>query len=201
MKQIVPLCCRKSQPDESRLTLLASCSPLAAPGWGLLGGRFGSRGHVLDGPGLFGGQPLEADVALLKHLLDVLQALQRLQHTGLQTHRSLLSLLFLAPGLSPTSSSPSCPQTGQLHTGYGGSSARSAGSFPPTRGIAQCQPTPTPPLPGIDTYPQLEKLADKYQTRTTGSPAYRRICGNRRHRHKVKEEGDEALYILLAQEK
>lgn len=31
----------------------------------------------------------------------------------------------------------------------------------------------TPPLPAIDTYPQPEKLADKYQTHTTGSPVDR----------------------------
>lgn len=77
------------------LTLLASHGPLATPGRGLLGGRLRSRGHVLDGPGLFGRQPLKADVALLKHLVDVLQALQGIKDTGLQAHRPLLSL-FLA---------------------------------------------------------------------------------------------------------
>lgn len=71
-----------------RLTLLGPGGPGGVLQGGPLRRGFRPRGDGLDGPRLFGRQSLQTDVPLLKHLLDVLQALQCLQDVGLQEHSS-----------------------------------------------------------------------------------------------------------------
>lgn len=70
-----------------RLTLLSSGRPAGVLQRGSFWGGFRPRGDRLHRPGLFRRQSLQADVSLLKHLLDVLQALQGLQDGGLQRER------------------------------------------------------------------------------------------------------------------
>lgn len=72
-----------------RLTLLSSRRPAGVLQRGSLWGGFRPRGDRLHRPGLFRRQSLQADVSLLKHLLDVLQALQGLQDGSLQREREL----------------------------------------------------------------------------------------------------------------
>lgn len=55
---------------------------------------------------------------------------------------------------------------------------------------------PTPLLPAIDTYPQPEKLADKYQTHTTGSPVYRGKWDTLIEDKKLKEENDFQGFLI-----
>lgn len=75
-----------------KLTLLAPCRPWVVLQWGPFGRGFRPRGDRLDGPRLFSWQSLQTDVSFLEHLLDVLQALQCLQDTGLQAESSPLTL-------------------------------------------------------------------------------------------------------------
>lgn len=79
------------------LTLLTP----TVPGWVLQRGPFRRglrpRGNRLHRPGLFSRQPLQTDVPLLKHLLDVLQALQGLQDAGLQAERRPYTTVLSRP--------------------------------------------------------------------------------------------------------
>ena len=77
-----------------QLTLLVPSGPGGVLQWGPFGRGLRPRGHGLDGPRLFSRQSLQADLPLHKHLLDILQALQCFQDTGLQAESSL-SLLVL----------------------------------------------------------------------------------------------------------
>lgn len=70
---------------------------------------------------------------------------------------------------------PWYPQTGQPHTGCGGSSVQSADSFLLTPENVQCRSVLTLPLPVTDIYPQPGRLAGKFQTHTTGLPTQQKF--------------------------
>lgn len=160
-----------------KLTLLAPCRPGDVPQRGPFWRGFRPRGDRLDGPRLFSWQSLQADVSFLEHLLDVLQALQCLQDTGLQTDGSPLTFSHrhLTTECPSQCTVPWCPRTGRPRTGCGGSSGQSTGSFLLTPGSVQCQSALTQPLPVTDIYPQPGRPAGKYQNHTTGSPVHKII--------------------------
>lgn len=172
-----------SSPDASiiyksiKLTLLAPCRPGDVLQRRPFGRRLRPRGDRLDGPRLFSRQSLQTDVSFLKHLLDVLQALQCLQDTGLQTDSSQLTFSHrhVTTECPSQRAVPWCPRTGRPHTGCGGSSGQSTGSFLLTPGSVQCQSALTQPLLVTDIYPQPGRPAGKYQTHTTGSPVHKII--------------------------
>lgn len=89
------LLCKLVSYNNIQLTLLAPSGPGGILHWRPFGRGLWPWGDGLDRPRLFGWQPLQTDMPLLKHLLDILQSLQCLQDTGLQAQSSVSIALLI----------------------------------------------------------------------------------------------------------